>query len=176
LFSTIIERPVATSEFSVAPAPLRKTGWLAHDPAPPARQPLSPAHHHDLHSRRVVGDREVRLAHDRRGGSRARIELSRFLDAHVLVALAPADLGRARALGVEAVLRPIGDHEHAAAVVDRERVADRLAGAVRAEHAAAPSIERADDAAPAADEPQPPAPVRQGRVELVSAGMTELRS
>ena len=89
---------------------------------------------------------------------------------HVVVGQSPADLWPPTAAGVEAVLRGVRDHEHAAGVVHGEGVADRLPRAPEAEEPPVALIERAHDALVARHEPEPSLPVGQRRVELLVRG------
>ena len=114
------------------------------------------AHDHDLHRVGVVGDRDVVAPQERRRRPRAGVRLARLRDPVVVVADAPR-LVHAALAGVEAVQRPVGDDEHAARVVDRERVRDPLAEAARDDPARA-GLDPADHAL-RRREPDPPVPV-----------------
>ena len=110
----------------------------------------------------VVGDGDPACAHERRRRPRAEVRLPRLEPRAAVVLLAPGDHRLAHRARGEAVQGVIGDDEHAPRLVDRERIADRLAGEAHRLHGAAVGVDGADERVHG-DEPEEPAPVGQAR-------------
>ena len=160
-------------EFSVAPAPLLKTGCshTRHGARRAARRLRRRAQvHHHLHRVGVVGDREVLLPHQRGRGARAGVELAGLLDCRCCrSALRQLTLGVPPRVASKRYCAPSVTTKTPPVSSIGERVADRLVGAVAC-RAPFPFVGSSTPTIPwAGDEPEPALPVGQRRVELVVA-------
>ena len=138
----------------------RREDGLRADEARAADRGRPPVHEH-VHLRvGVVRDRHPAPSRERGRRARAEVHLSGLEARAAVVRLAPGDERRAVGAGVEAIERMVGDDEHAARLVDREGIADRLAIQRDGDDRAARGIYGAHDAVHA-DEPDAPVPVGQ---------------
>ena len=135
--------------------PLGEHGLRAHQAA--AADGAGALEHDDVHRIGVVGDRDVVAAHQGRRRARALLRLAGLGNPDVGVRGSPRDRRCPVSGRVEPVEGAVGDDVHAAGLVDRERVADRLVRGMRL-HRTRAGVDRAHEAL-GRREPQPARPV-----------------